>query len=65
MLSVSIVTCNLHVYEKSPTKVTSKYTFKNIPEQFMNNAIWKQTIKEIISDIEKCAHDHVVMTKFI
>ena len=25
----------------------------------MNNAIWKQAIKEIISDIEKCAHDQV------
>ena len=45
--------------KKSPTKVTSKYNFKNISEQFMNNAIWKQSIKEIISDIEKCAHDQV------
>ena len=45
MLSVSLVTYNLPVYEKSPTKVTSKYNFKNISEQFMNNAIWKQSIK--------------------
>ena len=39
MLSVSLVTCNLPVYEKSLRKVTSKYNFKNTPEQFMNNAI--------------------------
>ena len=59
MLSISLVTCNLPVYEKSLRKVTSKYNFKNIPEQFMNNAIWKQSIKDIISDIEKCTHDQV------
>ena len=25
----------------------------------MNNAIWKKSIKVIISDIEKCAHDQI------